>query len=116
MKGTALVLLAVLVAGCSSQPETPPPSAELLMLDENYRWQSHDIPDVQEQKLRRIVQSEPDEEFDDNLPLEPIYSVEVDGTKYALEPDEIIFLGMPRTRRWKAPGIRKEILEAVAPE
>lgn len=84
-----------------------------MMHDNSGRWQPHSIPDAEAEVLRGIVALPPDEVLSEPLPLEAIYMVEIGGTRYALEPNELI---QGNTRRWKSAGIQKRILDAVKKE
>ncbi len=98
-------------AGGDGKPA--PPKANLLSLvieGKTGRWTPAPIPRAEAELLRRVVSAPPDEVLSDPLPLEAVYMVDIDGTRYTLEPNEVI---QGNTRRWKSEGIQKRILEAV---
>ncbi len=112
MRIISTALLAALLMGCSSRTEVPAATTSLIMHDKSGKWQPHEIPGPEAKLLEGIVAAHPDEEFAEGLPLEASYMVEIEGTRYALEENEIIFLGA-RTKRWKSEGIQRKVLEAV---
>lgn len=101
--------------GCSSngEPNPEPPKAALLSLvieGKTGWWKPDPIPRPKAEFLRRVVSAPPDEVLSEPLPLAAVYMVDIDGTRYTLEPNEVI---QGNTRRWKSEGIQKRILDAA---
>jgi len=47
------------------------------------------------------------------VPLEPVNTLVVNGTRYALEPDELIQFAGEGSRHWSSPGIKKRLLDSA---
>jgi hypothetical protein len=119
MNRIIIALVAVAVVGCASRVEQnpEPPKANLLSLvieNKTGRWRPDPIPGAEAEVIRRIVAAPPDTILSEPLALEAVYMVDIDGTRYTLEPNEIITMG--NTRIWKSKGIQKRILDAVRKE
>ena len=117
MNRIVIALVIVTFVGCSSTIEpNPEPKANLFSLvieGKTGRWKTQPIPQTEAELLRGIIASPPDQVLSMPLPLLHTCVVEIEGTRYALEPGELI---RGNTHRWKSTGIKKRILDAVKKE
>jgi len=58
-----------------------------------------------------VLKSKPDTDIRAAVGLDPSGRIVLDGKDYAIEPDEILYMGSNRTKIWRRIGIRKKLIQ-----
>lgn len=67
------------------------------------------------QLLQRLLRREPDSVSPVAIPVYPSWTIEIAGTRYQVEPDELIDLGMPGAV-WDQEGLRESLMSGATPQ
>ena len=59
--------------------------------------------------LQSILDKEPDSVSSIAIPIFPSLTLEINGSRYQIQPDELVYLGPP-SGVWKHLGLRKKLL------
>ena len=70
------------------------------------------LPESEAAWLQKVVSRQPKVQTP-SIPLAVQLAVEVNGKRYALEPNELVSFGGPGSQHWHSPGIKKRLMQAA---
>lgn len=108
---TVLFLATCLLAGCAKR-EPDFAGATFRVWNEGWdRQTSYRIEVEGDKLLKAVLNRAPDSEVRAAVGLMPSGMLDIYGRRYAVEEDQIVFLGKNRTRIWNRPGVRDELIK-----
>ena len=109
-RASFIAILVCLILGCSrSRPD--PGAATLTIVNGDLSGSTtYQLMPAGQKLVESVLGRAPDSDVDGAIGLIPYGWLELEGKKYTVEPDELIFSGDNRTMIWRRKGIRKELV------
>ena len=111
MRKMLCLVTVVVMSGCSLNEVASTSVTLRVWRDDWSRQDVYELTPGGSMLFTSVLKSKPDTDIRAAAGLDPSGTIVLNGKDYAIEPDEILYVGSNRTKIWKRIGIRKRLIQ-----
>ncbi len=105
------LLVALIILGCATPQTVDLTDITLTVWNESYSEKTnHQLTKEAKELLESVLDRKPDHNINTAVEIDLSGVLVLDGRKYVIEPNRVLFLGVNFTKIWDQKGVRKELI------